>query len=119
MREPGLGMVVVRSAASSLIMCPSLLLCCFARSYWQPVITFRGFRRYDAFRHVLLYQRRRTRTRIAEASTACQSHFNDLIGARERDQLAGFAIVHHVAIGIEHHAAHAATWQATMQPLHR
>ena len=55
---------------------------------------------------------------IAEAGASCQSDFDDLVGARQCDEFAGAAIVRHVAIGIEHHAAHAAAGQTAVQALH-
>ena len=144
MREPGRGAVVVllqiahcahpacppprslhgrwrsppRSAEAGYSIIPHALDSAPAGSV-QPVVTRRGFRRHDALRHILFHQRGRARTRIAEAGAARQSHLDDLVGACQRDQLAGAAIVHHVAVRIEHHAAHAPSRQPAMQSLHR
>ena len=119
MREPGRGAVVGRSVARSLIVCPREVWrysAAFLAAGVKPVVAFRGFRRHDALCHVLFHQRGRARARIAEAGAAGQPHFDDPVGARQCDQFAGAAIVHHVAVGIEHHAAHAAARQAAVQP---
>ena len=55
--------------------------------------------------------------RIAEAGAAGEPDFDDLIGAGQRDQFTGAAVVHHVAVGIEHHAAHVAARQTAVQDL--